>query len=97
MVRRFREHDWPATPLGPPARWPQSLKAMGEGAWDGDRLAQVLGNLLANALGLYIVKHIVDAHGGTVEAKSTQSEGTTFTVRLPRLIVERIVEPQPPP
>jgi sigma-B regulation protein RsbU (phosphoserine phosphatase) len=35
-------------------------------------------------LGLYIVKHIVDAHRGTVLAESSQEEGTTLTVRLPR-------------
>ncbi len=35
-------------------------------------------------LGLYIVKHIVDAHGGGIEARSSADEGTTFTVRLPR-------------
>jgi signal transduction histidine kinase len=36
-------------------------------------------------LGLYIVREIVVAHGGTVEVTSTASEGTTFTVRLPLL------------
>jgi signal transduction histidine kinase len=36
-------------------------------------------------LGLYIVREIVVAHGGTVEVASTAREGTTFTVRLPRL------------
>ena len=116
----------------------------GAGAWDPDRLAQVLSNLLGNALqysppdspvgvvsrgvedgvvlevhnegtpippeqqprifeplergverpedrggrsiglGLYIVRSIVQAHGGTVEVRSTTEEGTTFTVRLPR-------------
>jgi signal transduction histidine kinase len=35
-------------------------------------------------LGLYIVAEVVKAHGGTVEARSTAEEGTTFTVRLPR-------------
>ncbi|RKG99324.1 hypothetical protein D7V97_31825 [Corallococcus sp. CA053C] len=35
-------------------------------------------------LGLYIVRHIVDAHGGTIDVHSTQEHGTTFTVRLPR-------------
>lgn len=35
-------------------------------------------------LGLFIVQHIVQAHGGTVEVRSTSEEGTTFTVRLPR-------------
>jgi PAS domain S-box-containing protein len=35
-------------------------------------------------LGLYIVKHLVNAHGGTVWATSNLAEGTTFTVRLPR-------------
>lgn len=36
-------------------------------------------------LGLYISKGIVIAHGGTIDVTSTESEGTTFTVRLPRL------------
>jgi signal transduction histidine kinase len=35
-------------------------------------------------LGLYIVKQVVDAHGGTVWVESTAEAGTTFTMRLPR-------------
>lgn len=35
-------------------------------------------------LGLYIVREIVSAHGGTVTVTSTEPEGTTFLVRLPR-------------
>lgn len=34
--------------------------------------------------GLFIVKHIADAHRGTVAVTSSQQAGTTFTVRLPR-------------
>ena len=119
------------------------LSGDGHGVWDGDRMAQVLTNLLSNALtyspattpvtvsagsterewhvsihndgapiprdvqatlfapmrrgpattdtsnrsiglGLYIVSHIVDAHGGTVGLVSSAEHGTTFTVRLPR-------------
>jgi PAS domain S-box-containing protein len=115
----------------------------GMGAWDADRLAQVLSNLLNNALqysppdspvevetrgepdalvlqvhnqgapippeelptlfepmrraqqpgrpprrglglGLYIVHHLVAAHGGSLQVESTPEQGTTFTVRLPR-------------
>jgi signal transduction histidine kinase len=35
-------------------------------------------------LGLYIVRQIVQAHGGTIAVESTESAGTTFTARLPR-------------
>jgi len=36
-------------------------------------------------LGLFIVREIVTGHGGVVEVTSNESEGTTFTVRLPRV------------
>lgn len=34
-------------------------------------------------LGLYIAREAVAAHGGTIEVKSSEQEGTTFAVRLP--------------
>lgn len=40
------------------------------------------GNL---GLGLYIVAEVVAAHGGTVQVSSTESRGTEFVVKLPRL------------
>lgn len=114
------------------------------GEWDGDRLYQLLSNLVANALqyggargrvsihaeghakevllrvhnegepipanalkkifepmvrqpshdgttnatgmglGLYIVREIATAHGGSVDVTSTEQDGTAFTVKLPR-------------
>ena len=35
-------------------------------------------------LGLYIVREIAAAHGGTAELSSTAAHGTTATIRLPR-------------
>ncbi|MFY2556078.1 PAS domain-containing protein [Corallococcus terminator] len=118
----------------------------GAGLWDADRLAQVITNLVNNALsyspihcpvlvrthgtrdtvmlcvhnmgtpihrellprlfepmkraerpeakdgrgglglGLFIVKHIVDAHGGRLRVRSSEEAGTLFMVRLPRAL-----------
>jgi signal transduction histidine kinase len=42
--------------------------------------AQNFGGL---GLGLYVVRVIVEAHGGTVRAESRIGEGATFVVELP--------------
>jgi two-component system, sensor histidine kinase and response regulator len=35
-------------------------------------------------LGLYIVKKFIDAHGGTVDVRSTRADGTVFEIVMPR-------------
>jgi signal transduction histidine kinase len=35
-------------------------------------------------LGLFIVRQIVRGHGGTIEVRSTEADGTSFVIRLPR-------------
>jgi signal transduction histidine kinase len=35
-------------------------------------------------LGLYIAERIISAHGGTIDVVSSASDGTTFTIHLPR-------------
>jgi PAS domain S-box-containing protein len=124
-----------------------------QGLWDGDRLSQVMGNLLGNALryspedspvdvqvrdagesvalavhnlgspiphdhlatlfdpfrrgpgahrspeglglGLFIVREIVRAHGGTVHVTSSEAAGTTFTLHLPRRPPGSLLEEPP--
>lgn len=47
------------------------------GAAPGDRHGSL-------GLGLFIAHHLVAAHGGTIDVVSNQTEGTRFSVRLPR-------------
>jgi signal transduction histidine kinase len=39
--------------------------------------------IAGTGLGLYMVKEGVEKHNGTIEVKSVEAKGTTFTVRLP--------------
>jgi len=45
-------------------------------------------------LGLSIARHLIEAHGGTIEARSDGAgKGAVFTIRLPRIRVDAIREP----
>jgi PAS domain S-box-containing protein len=40
-------------------------------------------------IGLYVVKEIVELHGGTVQVSSQEHQGSTFTIRLPLLEIDQ--------
>jgi len=62
----------------PPELMGQLFQPLKRGGGTGPRGKHSIG------LGLFIVKHIVDAHGGSISVESTVENGTTFTVSLPR-------------
>ena len=47
-------------------------------------------------LGLFIVREIVRAHGGTVEVSSSEVAGTTFSILLPRHSTLRVLSDEAP-
>jgi len=69
----------------PPADLPRVFERFYKG--DASRAGSGVG------LGLAIVKHLVRAHGGTAEAKSSPGGGAQFTVRLPRKFVGAVRSP----
>jgi len=42
-----------------------------------------VSGIVGTGVGLYLVKMVVDLHGGSVEVKSKEGEGARFTIRLP--------------
>jgi PAS domain S-box-containing protein len=53
---------------------------------------------LGFGLGLYIVRQLVEAHGGTIRVESTPEQGAAFVVELPQASpVEAELEPRIPP
>jgi two-component system, sensor histidine kinase and response regulator len=47
------------------------------------RFRQGKHNLSESGLGLYLSRHILDAHRGTIDVDSELHKGTTFTIKLP--------------
>lgn len=62
----------------PPEKLPCIFEPLLRGTAEVDHTGRSIG------LGLYIVKQIAEAHAGRVEVRSTEAEGTSFTVLLPR-------------
>jgi len=65
---------------------PEDLPHIFDRFWRADRSrSRATGG---RGLGLAIVRHLVEAHGGTVTVASRPGAGTTFTLRLPALTKE---------
>jgi signal transduction histidine kinase len=69
-------HNW--GPAVPPTVLPTIFEPFRRGPAVGGAPSRGLG------LGLYIVEQIVRAHGGAIRVRSSEDQGTTFSVNLPR-------------
>ena len=74
---------------------PQMLPRIFDGFLQGDRtLDRAIGGL---GIGLTVVRHLVEMHGGRVEAKSEGlGQGSDFCIYLPRVMAPRDLQPGTP-
>jgi signal transduction histidine kinase len=49
---------------------------------------EAIRNIPGTGLGLFLVKNLVELHGGEVTVESEPGKGSVFTVRLPRTAVQ---------
>ncbi|MBC7690569.1 MAG: HAMP domain-containing histidine kinase [Methylotenera sp.] len=64
---------------------PEKLPHVFERYWQAEG-----GSRQGAGLGLFIVKSIVDAHGGQIEVRSELGQGSTFAFKLPRNFSEKV-------
>jgi two-component system OmpR family sensor kinase len=56
-----------------------------------------VSGIVGTGVGLYLVKMVVELHGGSVAAESREGRGSRFIVRLPFVPAGRDAEPSPAP
>jgi two-component system phosphate regulon sensor histidine kinase PhoR len=49
-------------------------------------------NIRGSGIGLALVKHIAEAHGGYISVDSQSGKGSTFTLTLPLTVIKEDVE-----
>ena len=76
---------------------PEELPFVFERFWQGNEDGTVTRSTKGVGLGLSIAKHLVLAHGGSIQAASSGGDqGAVFTVRLPLLVAPgRVVDAHP--
>jgi signal transduction histidine kinase len=90
LLRIDRDADWAVL----------SVEDHGVGIPDADlphvferywRGSNVTGRISGSGLGLSGARGIVEQHGGTISVQTAEGQGSTFTLRLPLLVEERLV------
>jgi len=79
----------------PPERLAHLFEPFSPETAEGSTLKQTVK--LSLGLGLYLVREVARAHGGTLSVTSSREEGTTFEVRLPRSLAAWTASQDTPP
>ncbi len=54
-----------------------------------------VSGVVGTGVGLYLVKIVVDLHGGSIAVDSREGEGSRFTIRLPTQLAEKVTAAEP--
>lgn len=79
-------------PVIPPESLKAILSAMVQLPVDGEQPGRSRTSL---GLGLFVARETTLAHGGSIHVSSSDGEGTTFTVRIPRAVAPSKMAGQP--